>query len=383
MTKAKYLGLVGILFLSAVLGGAQLTSGHNWAYSDFSSYIMQAQSIVNGTPADYIAHNSITVYQSDVEVGPVAYPWGYPLFLAPVVALLGMSTLGMKFINIIFYLGFLLALFFLFKRRLPLAENLALISLFAVSPVVLSFENYILSDIAFLFFSTLALYLIERFSRQPQFAGKLWGRSILGLGIFFAFLIRTNGLLLLLTLLIYEAFLLLAPRKEYKTSTSGLLILAAPYLIFVGLWGILSLLLPDGQGSHLSHYSYQTFAHIVENIQYYFRAGGEFLAPLPYADFLYYAFTLLFLVGIWTKIREEAILVLYFFLTFGLYVSWPDQQGLRFLLPILPLFTYFAWIGLRQLLGRIPDKMRQRALTLVWLLVFIPFLAESGRVAAS
>ncbi len=142
MSTRKYLILFAILLLSAFLGASMLRSGHNWAYSDFASYVMQAQSILTGTTSDFIEHNSVTIYQSDVEIGPIAYPWGYPLLLVPVLAIAGFSTLGMKLLNVIFYLGFLLTLFALLYRRLSFYENIAILSLFAVSPILLSFENY-------------------------------------------------------------------------------------------------------------------------------------------------------------------------------------------------------------------------------------------------
>ena len=378
MSKTKYLGLFAILLLSAFLGASMLTSGHNWAYSDFASYIMQAQSIVDGTTSEFIEHNSVTIYQSDVEVGPVAYPWGYPLLLVPVLATVGLSTLGIKLLNVIFYIAFLIILFALFYRRLSFWGNLAILSLFAVSPIFLAFQNHILSDIAFLLFSTLSLLAIDRLS---SFFTKNDKRIFIGVAIFGAFLIRTNGLLLLLTLVVYDSVQLYLNREKLKLAKEWLLRFSAPYLAFIGLWTILSLLLPDGQSSHFSHYGYQTFAGVIENMQYYFDLGIEFFAPLPYAETIYYLFVIFFFVGLFAKLRDNLLFAIYIFLTYALYISWPDRQGVRFLFPILPLFIYFAWLGIGQLTLRAPKQLQKTSFRLLWLLIFIPFVFTTGQSA--
>lgn len=381
MSKIKYLSLLGVLFMSALLGAASLTSGHNWAYGDFASYIMQAQSILDGNTAGFIEHNSITVFQSDVQVGPVAYPWGYPLLLVPVLAMLGLSTLGMKLLNVIFYIGFLVTLFILFYRRLSFSDNLMILALFAVNPVFLAFENFILSDISFLFFSTLTILLIGQW---PIFFPEkhLWKKRILvGIGAFLAFLIRTNGLLLLLTLFVYDGILAYVNRDKFKSSKERFLELSAPYFVFSVLWTLFSLVFPDGQNSHFSHYDYQTVSRSIENLTYYFGLGRDFFSPLPYAQVTYYLFVILFFIGILNRYQDDLIFVIYFLLTYALYISWPDRQGVRFLFPVLPLFIYFAWQGLKQLTVRLSARIQMGILAFVWLLVFTPFLFSSGQGA--
>ena len=381
MTKTKYLGLFAILILSAFLGASMLTSGHIWAYSDFASYVMQAQSILTGTTSNFIEHSAVTIYQSDVEVGPVAYPWGYPLLLVPVLAIAGFSTIGMKLLNVIFYLGFLLTFFALLYRRLSFSENLAILSLFAVSPIFLAFENYILSDIAFLFFSTFSVFLIDSFS--DYFEKRLSKRIVIGIAIFLAFTIRTNGLLLLLTLAIYDLLQLYINREKLKLVKEWILSFSTPYLVFAGLWGVLSLLLPDGQSSHLSHYNYQTFSGVIDNLKYYFNLGIAFFDPLPYAEIIYYLFIIFFFLGLSTKLRDNLLLVTYLFLTYALYISWPDRQGIRFLFPILPFFIYFAWQGLAKLTESLPKQIQKISFGLLWLLIFIPFTFTSVQGAMS
>jgi len=73
MKKRQLISLSILLIISASLAYASLTSGHNWAYSDFASYIMQAKSILAWDMDSFIAQNSITILQSEIPVGPIAY----------------------------------------------------------------------------------------------------------------------------------------------------------------------------------------------------------------------------------------------------------------------------------------------------------------------
>src|SRR5574342_64459 len=111
-----------ILFASALLGSSVLTRGHVWG-DDFAAYIGQAQSILGGEMDRFVARNGFTVSESSREaghqMGPAAYPWGFPLLLVPVYALTGLSPLALKLPGLLTYLGFLLVFFFLVRRRFP------------------------------------------------------------------------------------------------------------------------------------------------------------------------------------------------------------------------------------------------------------------------
>ena len=70
-----------ILVSSLLLHLCSLDGGHNWG-GDFASYLRQAHCIVNGSFEPFMTQNTFTVAESDLQVGPIAYPWGYPLLLA-------------------------------------------------------------------------------------------------------------------------------------------------------------------------------------------------------------------------------------------------------------------------------------------------------------
>src|SRR5512138_2302493 len=94
--------LIVVILASLFLGASNLTRGHEWG-DDFASYIMQAESIWNGTMQQFAEHNSFTIFESSSQIGPVAYPWGYPLILVPVYALKGLHPLPLKLPSLICY----------------------------------------------------------------------------------------------------------------------------------------------------------------------------------------------------------------------------------------------------------------------------------------
>src|SRR4030095_11222202 len=140
-------------------------------------------------------------------IGPVAYPWGYPLILVPAYALKGNHPLALKLPGLFFFAGFLVCLYLLMRTRLGQGESLLLVSLFAFSPLLLQFLDQILSDIPFLFFSTLSLWLITKEGQRST------PRNILiGVSIFLVTFLRATGIFLLGCFLIVEFFRLLRNR---------------------------------------------------------------------------------------------------------------------------------------------------------------------------
>ncbi|HEX9840278.1 MAG TPA: hypothetical protein VGA72_13080, partial [Anaerolineales bacterium] len=109
--------IFGIVILALILGSSRLTRGHEWG-DDFASYIMQAKSILNGKTQEFVEHNAFTIFQSSSQIGPVAYPWGYPLILTPVYAIKGDSPLALKLPGVFFFAGFLICLYLLTRNRL-------------------------------------------------------------------------------------------------------------------------------------------------------------------------------------------------------------------------------------------------------------------------
>ena len=140
MSGLRNPALIIILVVSMVIGSSQLTRGHEWG-DDFAAYIMQAKSIFNGDMQNFVEHNGITIHQSSTQVGPVAYPWVYPLILMPIYAARGISPLALKLPGLFFFAGFLICIYLWAKERLTQTESLLFVSLFAFNPLLLNFQG--------------------------------------------------------------------------------------------------------------------------------------------------------------------------------------------------------------------------------------------------
>lgn len=371
--------LIVIVALSIVIGSSHLTRGHQWG-DDFAEYIMQAKSVLNGTTDEFMQQSAFMNGQSTTHLGPLAYPWGYPLILVPVYAIKGISPLALKLPSLIFYAGFLACLYLLMRNRLTEAESLLVVSLFAFNPLLIQFLDQILSDIPFLFFSTLSLYLITR--QGPR---SILDYIFIGTAIFFTAFLRVTGILLLGCFLIVDFFLLLSKRKD-RTAVieiiQGSLIVCS---VFILLWITNLVLFPSGGESYLSQY-----AELIETAKAfaraYFDVFGFFFGDTRGWTYVYYFMLIFFLAGVWTRWNREPIFILFFTLWMIVHITYPYWQGARYIFPLLPIFIYFMFQGMRFFIDRIPDAYRhigRRLFYGYWILIAGIFLFNSSLGAAA
>lgn len=321
-----------IVLVSSAVSISIFSTGQLW-YDDFAGYLLQSQAILRGQMPQFVAQNAAALAASDYPVGPAAYPWGYPLLVAPIFALGGPDSLtAYKLVNTLAFAAFLLVFYALARRRLPPVAALPLTAALAFNPALLQAQDLIQADFVFLFFSTLAFWLLDQESKSARRA------LLLGLTLFAAFFVRTNGILLLGVFWVEEI------------RRAGWRFLAATTLIFLSLTLLAALIFPNGQASYLTHYSlFFTSARLWQNVQYYLALPGELLAFLPGG---YPLAAALFLLGAWNFRRQEVAALLYIFASLALFISWPERQGLRFLYPILPLLLLIAARGLAELTAR-------------------------------
>jgi hypothetical protein len=359
------------------MGASTLTRGHQWG-DDFAWYIVQAKSIWSGTIDEFMEQSAFTNGQSTTHLGPLAYPWGYPLILAPVYAVKGISPLALKLPALFFYAGFLVCLYLLMRDRLTQNESLLAVSLFAFNPLLLQFLDQILSDITFLFFSTLSLLWMTREGKRS-----LLHSALIGAAIFFTTFMRVTGILLLGCFLIVEFFRFLSSRRDRATALEIIKGSAIVCLVFLVLWIVSLLAFPSGGESYLSQY-----AQLIETarafIPAYFHVFSFFFGASQAWKYLYYLLLIFFLLGIWNRWRQEPIFILFFVLWIMVHITYPYWQGPRYIFPLLPIFVYFIFQGMKFLVGRLPEKYRQVGQTVFsgfWILIAGIFLVQSSLTA--
>jgi hypothetical protein len=188
-------------------------------------------------------------------------------------------------------------------------------------------------------FSTLALYLIELWSSTTSYQKQIF----IGSAIFLAFFTRTNGVLLLAPLLALQYL-------EYKKDKRLSLYFTIPYITFAFFFALNLLLLPRGQESQLKHFSYFfTPARLLGNFVYYIKLPYAMFEQIP-AGILFCLFiAIFFFIGAYKTWRTNIHLLVYIIVSLGLFIAWPETQGIRFIFPILPLFILIAAQGVEKI----------------------------------
>jgi hypothetical protein len=385
--------LILILVAYLVLAMATLHRGTHWG-DDFAAYLMQAISLVNGDVPTYIEQNTFSMSQSTWDIGPVVYPWGYPFLLAPVYAIFGLNLMAFKSISIILYLLFLICFYCLIEQKLETSDSLFLVAIFAFSPVMLSFPNYLMADIPFLLFSTLALYLIERVViQEKKIFHPLADMVLLAFSIAYATSIRGNGILLLLPVMYCQIWKVFTDWKIHREiSRFKIFHYIFFFLAFLYFYVITAMINPTTKGDYFSQISKTISFFIAKNFNAYSLLLSTFLHTKPFNSLqnqVLFFFLLPFcLVGIWRRAGKEFQWFIYAAATFSLVVLWPYFQGLRFVLPILPIYSYFCLHGLIFLLDEIcsifkAEKCLKPLKLVIYLVCTLALLAGSIARAAN
>ncbi len=366
--------LAVIVVISIFIGAGSLTRGHEWG-DDFAWYILQAKSILSSTTTEFMQQSEFTNTQSTTHVGPLAYPWGYPLILTPVYAVKGISPLALKLPALFFYAGFLICLYYLMKIRLTPTESLLIVSLFAFNPMLLQFEDQILSDFPFLFFSTLALLLMIKDGKRGL------DYILIGTSIFLTAFMRATGIFLLGGFLVVESFRFLKNIKDRDVLKQIVLNSFIVVFVFAVLWAVNLFLFPNGGESYLSQYAGLTFETIINSSVAYFNVFSRFFGEASGWRYLYYILFIFFLLGAWTRRKDEAIFIAFTVLWMIVHITYPYWQGPRYVFPILPIFVYFTFQGMKTAINKLPEKIQlvvERSYYGFWVLITCIFLFTSS-----
>ena len=362
MKKKTWFILTLIVLVSGAISVCLLTRGQTWL-DDWAGYLMQAKSILGGNMADVVRQNSFAVAQSSYPPGPAAYPWGFPLLLAPVYAVFGMNALAFQLVNTLCYALFLVVLFALARTRLGEAGALALTAALALNPALLGAHDQILSDIPFLLFSTCAIYLIDRSLRGKA---SVWLSLATGAAIFAASFTRTNGILLLVPLVAAQAIRLWPERKNTAFLRTQLKSSLVPYLAFGVLFAAQALVFPNGQDSYLSHFSMFNLQHLWDNVLYYITLPAATFDQLPGGAFFYPLLLVFVPVSALKRGSRDLPIHLYSLATVGLFVVWPERQGLRFIFPVLPFLFLFGFEGMQLAISQVAKDWQSYGRVVVW-----------------
>jgi len=335
------------ILLIAIIGTfyfATMRVGHVWG-DDFALYIQHAKNIVEHARYD----RSNYIFDPDnPTIGPRTYPPGYPLLLSFVYWQFGMNLTAMKIENIIIFLVFLLVLFFLLKPELPLTQVAAIIAIIGFNPYLWDLKDIVASDISFLFFCYVTLWLIRRSQQLPP--KELNWTEILGIAsfLYFSYATRSVGLVFVPVLLLYD---LIRYRRISRRSV-------AITIIFLIGWVLQGRILHSDAdyfrqiNLHPKLILLNTVSSVQDLERLYFWPTHLTQLNKEFRLLFFVGLSSLAVLGYIMRIRREVTI---YELFPPLYVAtltvFPLGWEPRYMLPVLPLFFLYAFSGIAALPG--------------------------------
>jgi hypothetical protein len=326
---------IGLFYLLTI------RQGHAWG-DDFSMYIHHAKNLAEGVPygqTGYIYNPYLHLYTSyRVQIGPQTYPPVVPLLLTPIYYLWGLNLNAFKVGLILTFILALVVIARAFKNYLSPPWLAALIFILGFNPFFWQFKDNIVSDLPFLLFIYLGLFLIHRAYESREARGKL-DALLVALSIYLAYGTRSIGLLLIPCLLIYDFI-------NYRKVTA----FAVQVVCFAGVFILLQNLLLHSDSSYADHLGLD-IGIVTHHIKGYPRALSEFWLN-GYSKTLrfgLFAFMSIFAaIGYFSSLRRRiSCYEIFFAIYLGAILVLPIYDGIRFLLPVIPLYLLYALVGMK------------------------------------
>ncbi|MGE5211884.1 MAG: hypothetical protein ACM3MM_11510, partial [Acidobacteriota bacterium] len=194
---ARRLALPAIVAIGAVLAVQLHRTGHTQG-DDFALYLRQARSLFDGDIGQVVSDNRFAVLNSDSGFSPIAYPWVWPLLLSPFVHAWGLDYDRLKLVEVATFCLWLVLLHGIVRRRIGRAPAIAIVAVFATSPLYLAHTDQLLSEFPHLAAVALVIWWYDRIRRDATLLTASNGQLItLGMLIVVAFNVRRESIVLL------------------------------------------------------------------------------------------------------------------------------------------------------------------------------------------
>ena len=328
------------------------------------------------------------------------FPPGYPAILG-VFMTISKSINFVKILNGVFLLGSTILLYFLlhrFTKDRRVAFAGAILSLFNMH--LLNYSSIMMSELPFLFFTTLSFFLFVKtlssanFLKDPYFYGFLLSSA-------FSYHIRSVGIAMIAGIAVYLLF-----NKKFKylgAYLGGFALLSLP-------WYLRNQAVDKGSGylaSVLQKNPYRPEQgqldlmgigeRILENLQRYLAKEIP-NGLMPFIEVDYKADVLpqdlipgILIIGLiifaLIKIPSFGNLLLWYFLgNFAIFMVWPEVWfGIRFMLPLIPLMLFLMVYGIYRLLVLLTDriKLKVKPSPLLMLLMVFPLMPQLKKLKAA
>ena len=374
----KYLPYIILALCGVPLFFINIHDGHPLG-DDFAQYIKEAMNIAHGKPfyqSNYIFNKYNTTY------APAQYPPGFPLLLAPVVKIFGLSFRAMFYYNSFIAACLLFALYAYFSKQTGMVAAMCLAILITYNGYMLDLKQNVLSDVPCLLFVT--LYLFAR--NAEKFTWKRIG--VLTLLVVAATTIRTQAIVLLGA---EATWLLLAfikttvsdkhlSLKQLRTLPSFYIITCSIILIFF--INKVIFYSPVSTASFYGHFIDVTLqlpwrdilekqsGFLLNNIFdfFYYSANDDFLKTCIF--FIQSSAVVFIVTGFMITTRKRLVVDDIFFVLMCLLVIYLPVHDERYFLNTMPLLFYYFYISLRHIIPAITSVDR-RIVALVLSLTYL------------
>ncbi len=270
--KTDYL-LFALLVISILtVSFMALTNTCYWD-DDWAAYITEGIAITEGRLDEQAALNVImhpSELPDEALDGSLVYVWGYPLLLALVYKLVGFDRVA--FSSIIYYkipsaiaLALLAGVMYLFlRRRFGKTISFLLSFLFCACYEFRVFINTLYSDMVFLFFAMLSLFVLEVFLDEKRQSRRLALGFMLGAALWYTYEVRLNGISILFACAVACVAFLIRERRERPEGIklkNELAVILLPFAVFLVLKLVSEAILSPATGntSDLAGFTFQTF----------------------------------------------------------------------------------------------------------------------------
>ena len=324
-----------------VLYATAARDGHDWG-GDYAQYILHAQSLLDGT--EYAPLRGY-VENDYLPWAPYAYPPVFPAYLATILTVFGLDFVALKIgIIALLALGYL-AYYRIARDELSPAAALGVTAFLVFSPFFLKFSNKVLSDLPFLAVSFAYVAAANRFFKDDTSRRDM---LILGLTMIAGIGTRAAGLTMLVAL---PAYALLFRRNHFFRATAITVLVTVVFLAFSSkMVGMMSGQIGASPVRILGWFINNLVNVLPYQLTRFFAlypkwgSQAELLINTPFAV----VFAVLALIGLVSAIRRRGVRFVDVFLAAQLRLVLSFVLlVLRYLIPVIPLLSIHAFIGLR------------------------------------
>ncbi|MDR1402230.1 MAG: phospholipid carrier-dependent glycosyltransferase [Tannerellaceae bacterium] len=360
------------------------------------TYIFDKKLDLNGDNAEYYVlatsiagghgYSDIT---NEMHHSSNIFPPGYPLLMSA-IRIVTDSIIPQKVLNGLFLLSSTL-LFFLFIRKNKLPDSMAFVAcaIILLNYQVLHFATMMMSEMSFLFFSVLSLWLLSKMDEEKPFWKDPYFYSAI-VTVAYAYHIRTQGIALAAAVTGYFLF-----TKRWKQ----LLAFAGGFAVCLLPWILRNKIADVGQSRYISMIAMSNpwrpeegalgFGEILGR---FFETFGMLVTKavpnsiLPYASVDYNAATtgewalavVLFAfigIGMWRFGKFKYLFLFYTIATFGVISLFSTPSENRYITPLLPFLEVSLLVGLYTGLSAGIRKMNLAKQFSPWILLVAVFFS--------